>query len=55
MIKWMVLGAVFFFWFIAPMLFRAMINHDYNNLQNGIRSAKDAEVSHSYGGIDPNQ
>lgn len=40
--KWTaaILGVFIFFYFLAPLLFDAMVEHDYNNLYHGMQNAK---------------
>ncbi|MCB0322651.1 MAG: hypothetical protein KDD69_03725 [Bdellovibrionales bacterium] len=40
--KWAaaILGVFVFFYFLAPLLFDAMVEHDYNTLYYGMQDAK---------------
>ena len=44
MLKWIILSAMFFFWYLAPILFDKMAEHEYNKLSSSIQGAKQAEV-----------
>ena len=52
MAKWLFIGGIFFCWFIAPMLFDAMVAKDYGTLSGGMSELRDYR-SNMGGGAPP--